>query len=220
MYYTAADWFADNYTGPKGMRSHRFDQEAGSYGLEAQYGRLVGNTLTPHERDNYYGIRQSFYGYLGEILLAGGLNWYIKTFYPQSRLTARLSTLDEDGNEKIDVVLAPDYDPYFRLGFQAKLSKNCQSSVNGTLPVLGIKVGCMNLGMEELMEQHGANPPNLIHPQGFIYERFSYFPDDAMKFADSLMQQAGHILRKTSLANAEKNHPFGGVFRALCGYNF
>lgn len=220
MFDSPADWFAIHYTNPKGMVPQRFGQETGRHTLEAQYERLVRNRLAPNEVDNYYGIRQSFCGYLGEILLAGGLNWYIQNFYPQSRLTARLSTLAEDGKEKIDVVIAPDYDPNSRVGIQVKLNKNCQSSVYGTLPVLGLKVGCMNLGMEDLMDQHGANPPNLIHPQGFICERFSYYPDEAMRFADSLMQQAGYILRKTYLTDYEENHPFGGVFRALCGYNF
>lgn len=220
MYSSASEWFACNYTYPKRINNTWFDDEVAPSGLETQYERLVTGNLMEHEYDNYYGIKNSFCGYLGEILLCGGLNWYMRTYYPGSGLIARLATWKEDTSEKMDVVLFPEYDPALRLGIQVKLSKNSQSRIYGQVPVLGLKVGGMNLGMEDLMGLHGSDPPYLVKPGRFINERFNYDQNHSTSFTNTLLQQAGHILRRTCLADIEENHPLGGAFRALCGYNF
>lgn len=220
MYASAAEWFACNYTYPKRINNTWYDDEVGPSGLELQYERLVTGNLTQHEYDNYYGIKNSFCGYLGEILLCGGLNWYMRTYYPQTRLIARLATWKEDTDGKMDVVLFPDYDPSLRLGIQVKLSKNCQSRIFGHVPILGLRVGNMNLGMEDLMSLHGADPPYLVKPGRFINERFNYDPEYSVCFTNALLQQTGYILRRTCLTDIEESHPLGRALRALCGDNF
>ena len=143
----------------------------------------------------------------------------MSTFYPEDGLIARLSTWEEDADSKMDVVLFDGNSPDRKLGIQVKLTKNCQSRVNAIIPILGLKAGEMDLGIEDLMYYQGNDPPYLEKPGRYIRDRFGEDGHHFGHFMDALFTQTGRILDKARVGESIYDHPMSRALFALCGRN-